>query len=84
MAARDDSLAIIQAIVALAKALGTSTTAEGVESPGQVAKLRNAGCTQIQGYVFSPPRPAEDIIAMFEQRLEGHENGSIVARAQAG
>ena len=44
---------------------------------------RIAGCTQIQGYVFSPPRPAHDIIAMFELRLEGHENGSVVARAQA-
>ena len=84
VAAHDDSFAIIRAIVTLAEALGMTTTAEGVESVGQVAKLRNAGCTQIQGYVFSPPRPAEDIIAMFEQRLEGHENGSIVARAQAG
>jgi EAL domain-containing protein (putative c-di-GMP-specific phosphodiesterase class I) len=84
VAARDESLAIIRAIVPLANALGMSTTAEGVESTGQVAKLRDAGCTQIQGYVFSPPRPAADIIAMFEFRLEGHENGSVVARAQAG
>jgi diguanylate cyclase (GGDEF)-like protein/PAS domain S-box-containing protein len=84
VAAHDDSLAIIHAIVALADALGMSTTAEGVESAGQVAKLRNAGCTQIQGYIFSPPRPANDIIAMFEQRLEGHENGDVLARAQAG
>ena len=84
VAARDESLAIIRAIVTLANALGMSTTAEGVESTGQVAKLRDAGCTQIQGYVFSPPRPAADIVAMFEFRLEGHENGSVVARARAG
>jgi diguanylate cyclase (GGDEF)-like protein len=81
--ARDENLAIIQAIVTLAEALGMSTTAEGVESTGQVARLRDAGCAHIQGYVFSPPRPAADIIAMFEHRLEGHENGSVVARAQA-
>ena len=84
VAARDSSLAIIRAIVALAEALGMSTTAEGVESADQVAKLRDAGCTQIQGYVFSPPRPAHDIIAMFESRLEGHEDGSVVAHARTG
>ena len=83
VAARDESLAIIRAIVALADALGMSTTAEGVESPGQLAKLRDAGCTQIQGYVFSPPRPAHEIVAMFESRLEGHENGSVTASARA-
>ena len=69
VAAHDESLAIIRAIVALANALGMSTTAEGVESTAQVAKLRDAGCTQIQGYVFSPPRSAADILDMFAPRL---------------
>ncbi len=69
VAARDESLAIIRAIVALANALGMSTTAEGVESTAQVARLRDAGCTQIQGYVFSPPRAATDILEMFAPRL---------------
>ena len=72
--ARDESLAIIRAIVALANALGMSTTAEGVESVAQVAKLRDAGCTQIQGYVFSPPRAAGDIRAMFAPRLPAIEH----------
>jgi EAL domain-containing protein (putative c-di-GMP-specific phosphodiesterase class I) len=71
--AHDDSLAIIRAIVALAKALakalGTSTTAEGVESPVQVAKLRDAGCSQIQGYVFSKPLPAAEIDAMMTPKV---------------
>lgn len=62
--ARDGGLAIIRAIVTLARALGMSTTAEGVESIEQVARLRDVGCTQIQGYVFSPPRSAADIAAM--------------------
>ena len=62
--AHDHSLAIIRAIVALANALGMSTTAEGVESVAQVDKLRDAGCTQIQGYVFSKPVPAAEIAAM--------------------
>jgi diguanylate cyclase (GGDEF)-like protein len=57
VAVGEDSVAIIRAIVALAEALGMTTTAEGVESLDQVTKLREAGCTQIQGYVFSRPRP---------------------------
>jgi EAL domain-containing protein (putative c-di-GMP-specific phosphodiesterase class I) len=48
-----------------------STTAEGVESELQVRKLREACCTQIQGYVFSPPRPASEIATMFAERAKG-------------
>jgi diguanylate cyclase (GGDEF)-like protein/PAS domain S-box-containing protein len=85
----EESVAIIRAIVALADALGMSTTAEGVESLDQVAKLREAGCTQIQGYVFSRPRPASEIVALFARRLEGSEIGGAAAetgklRARAG
>jgi len=76
VAAREDSLAIIRAIVALAEALGMTTTAEGVESLDQVARLREAGCTQIQGYVFSRPRPPVEIAAMFAQRLDGYGDDS--------
>jgi EAL domain-containing protein (putative c-di-GMP-specific phosphodiesterase class I) len=70
VAARDETLAIIRAIVALAEALGMSTTAEGVESELQVRKLREAGCTHIQGYVFSPPLSAAEIAAMFAARAQ--------------
>ncbi len=74
VAVRKESLAIVRAIVALADALGMSTTAEGVESLDQDAKLREAGCTQIQGYVISRPRPSAEIAALFARRLEGDEN----------
>ena len=89
VAVGEESVAIIRAIVALADALGMSTTAEGVESLDQVAKLREAGCTQIQGYVFSRPRPASEIVALFARRLEGGEIGGVAAetgklRARAG
>jgi EAL domain-containing protein (putative c-di-GMP-specific phosphodiesterase class I) len=81
VAAREESVAIIRAIVALADALGmTTTTAEGVESLEQVAKLRQAGCTQIQGYVFSRPRPASEIAALFARQLDGSENDGAVAQ----
>jgi EAL domain-containing protein (putative c-di-GMP-specific phosphodiesterase class I) len=82
VAVREESLAIIRAIVALADALGMSTTAEGVETLDQVAKLREAGCTQIQGYVFSRPRPSAEIAALFGRRLEGDENDRAAAHIE--
>jgi len=79
VAAREESAAIIRAIVALADALGLTTTAEGAESHEQVAKPREAGCTQIQGYVVSRPRPAEEIAAMFARRLDVGEAAAVPA-----
>ena len=55
-----ESLAIIRAVVAMADSLGMTTTAEGVETPEEVALLRSLGCTKIQGYYFGRPMPAPD------------------------
>jgi EAL domain-containing protein (putative c-di-GMP-specific phosphodiesterase class I) len=64
LAIRDDSMAIVRAVTGLGKSLGISTTAEGVETSEQLALLRAEGCTEVQGYLFSPPRPAEDVERM--------------------
>ena len=50
-----DSLAIIKAIVALACDLGMKTTAEGIETDTEMQKMRELGCSQLQGYLFSKP-----------------------------
>lgn len=47
--------AVADAIVMLARALDLRTVAEGVESPEQRARLLQAGCAYMQGYLFSPP-----------------------------
>jgi diguanylate cyclase (GGDEF)-like protein len=52
---RADSRAIVRAVVALARSLGMSTTAEGVETAEQLAELRREGCDTVQGYFFSRP-----------------------------
>jgi EAL domain-containing protein (putative c-di-GMP-specific phosphodiesterase class I) len=64
LASRDDSRAIVRAITGLGKSLGLSTTAEGVETDEQLSLLRLEGCTEVQGYLFSPPRPAGDVESM--------------------
>ena len=69
LATQNDSIEIVRAIVTLASGLGMSTIAEGVESAAQVDMLRELGCDQIQGYVFSPPRPAADVSGLFEHEL---------------
>jgi EAL domain-containing protein (putative c-di-GMP-specific phosphodiesterase class I) len=38
-----------------------TTTAEGVETDEHFAMLRSEGCTEIQGYLISPPKPADHV-----------------------
>ena len=50
---------IVAAVVDLAANLGLRSKAEGVEGAGQLARLRELGCDQAQGYHFSRPLPPE-------------------------
>jgi diguanylate cyclase (GGDEF)-like protein/PAS domain S-box-containing protein len=61
LANREESMAIVRAITGLGKSLGISTTAEGVETREQLRLLRSEGCTEVQGYLFSPPCPAAEV-----------------------
>jgi EAL domain-containing protein (putative c-di-GMP-specific phosphodiesterase class I) len=48
----------------MAQRLGHRVIAEGVETADQLTFLRGLGCQEIQGYLFSPPVPAEKLEAM--------------------
>jgi diguanylate cyclase (GGDEF)-like protein/PAS domain S-box-containing protein len=61
MSDHGDSLAIVRAVVAMSSSLSIGTTAEGVETFQQLERLKSEGCTEAQGYLFSPPRSAADV-----------------------
>jgi EAL domain-containing protein (putative c-di-GMP-specific phosphodiesterase class I) len=63
----NDCVAIIRAVIRLGKSLGMITTAEGVETQEQLDILRTEGCTQVQGYLFSQPKPVAEIPAMLQK-----------------
>lgn len=54
-----DDLALVTAIIQMAHGLKLRTVAEGVETPDQLAQLRQLGCDEFQGYLIARPLPAE-------------------------
>jgi diguanylate cyclase (GGDEF)-like protein/PAS domain S-box-containing protein len=61
----DGSSSIVQAVVNIAAALHMTTTAEGVETEAQRELLRRLGCNEMQGYLFSAPKPAAQVRPLF-------------------
>jgi len=72
---KSDSLSIATSIISLAHALNRIVVAEGVETAEQARLLRQYGCEQAQGYLFSKPLPAEDIERMVMASVESGQAG---------
>src|SRR5262249_7533899 len=64
LAEGDGSSSIVQAVVNIAAARRMTTTAEGVETEAQRQMLRSLGCSEMQGYLFSAPKPISQITAL--------------------
>lgn len=60
-----ESLAIINAVVAMAKSMRMTTTAEGVETAEEAELIRNLGCDKIQGFYFGRPMAQEEARLLF-------------------
>lgn len=67
----DINPAIITAIVALAKALGMETVAEGVEAMDELKLVRERGADLVQGYIYSRPMTQDKVLAQFEDGSMG-------------
>ena len=65
-----DASAIVQATTSIATSMNMTTTAEGVETQEQLAKIRDLGCTEMQGYLSNRPMRAQDIAMLFQSRSD--------------
>lgn len=65
-----EARAILSMIVRLANTLGMHTTAEGVETAEQLAIVKEEGCSAVQGFFFSPAKPARDVLAFLQQPID--------------
>ncbi len=86
IAGPDGSASIVQAVVNLASARRMTTTAEGVETEEQQRLLRTLGCSEMQGYLFSAAKPADEVLDLFalhRSRL-AQRGGAESRRREAG
>ena len=60
------SRSIVRSVCEMARSLGIRTVAEGVETEEQFAFLERIGCTYAQGYLFSKPLPADEVLKKME------------------
>jgi EAL domain-containing protein (putative c-di-GMP-specific phosphodiesterase class I) len=61
------SSAIVSAIIQMARSMNTKIIAEGVETIAEFEFLRQHGCEEIQGYLFSPPVPSEQFDGLIQK-----------------
>jgi EAL domain-containing protein (putative c-di-GMP-specific phosphodiesterase class I) len=74
---KNEARAIVRAIADLARNLDMRVIAEGVETAEQREEVRRLGCTEMQGYLFSVPRPVEEIHRHF---IPGGQPARIVSQ----
>jgi EAL domain-containing protein (putative c-di-GMP-specific phosphodiesterase class I) len=72
----EDASSIVMAVLALAAALRLQVTAEGVETEAQRRFLAAAGCTEMQGYLFSRPLSEQEIATLLWSFEEAHAIGA--------
>jgi diguanylate cyclase (GGDEF)-like protein/PAS domain S-box-containing protein len=73
----DEDRAVVEAVLTMARRMGLTVIAEGVETPDQDEVLREMGCPVVQGYLYGRPVPPGDVL------LPGPETGGASAAAQA-
>ncbi len=83
IATRSDQVAIIQAVLSIARALGMTVTAEGVETAIQKDFLKALGCDNAQGYLFGKPVPFEEIVEIVARPANVKADGGVNVRSHS-
>jgi EAL domain-containing protein (putative c-di-GMP-specific phosphodiesterase class I) len=68
-----NDVTIVAGIIGLARGLGLQVVAEGVETERQAEILIELGCTQAQGYLYSPPVALDDLLRLYHPVTESDE-----------
>jgi diguanylate cyclase (GGDEF)-like protein len=63
------AFALVEAILVMGAALDLKVVAEGIERPAQLTRLRQAGCTLGQGYLFGRPQPLPDLVRVLREGI---------------
>jgi predicted signal transduction protein with EAL and GGDEF domain len=66
----EESAAIVRAVAGLARSLEMTTTAEGVETEQQMRYVQAVGCTEMQGFLFSPPVRVGEVARLFDAQVK--------------
>ena len=64
---RPEKVAVVEAIARMARALSMNVTVEGVETQAQLDVLRAKRCDVAQGFLYSPARPASEVMALIDR-----------------
>jgi diguanylate cyclase (GGDEF)-like protein/PAS domain S-box-containing protein len=75
--------AITEAIIVMAKTLGLTVVAEGVETPEQMEFLRTHRCDEMQGYYFSKPIPSDELTKLLRAHACAHDDPGALTSAAA-
>ena len=78
-----EDCAIAQAVIVMARSLGMTTVAEGVETAAQLEELGRMGCDEVQGYLIGRPQPAETFAPWLTERRR-REHLQRLALASSG
>jgi EAL domain-containing protein (putative c-di-GMP-specific phosphodiesterase class I) len=78
LAVDHQDVAIVRAIVDLAGSLGMRVVAEGVENQPTLQRLAGLGCDRVQGFLFSRPLPAADVLSWMENHAAQGQHQSPV------